>query len=183
MTPTLTPTEAPEIDAEGWLNSQPLTLAGLRGQVVLLHAFQMLCPGCVLHGTPQAQNVHRGFADRGVCVIGLHSVFEHHAVMNRAALQVFVHEFRLTFPIAIDRPAVPAQAIPCTMQAYGLRGTPSVVLIDRAGRVRLNHFGQIEDLALGAHIGALLAETDRHAGQDIESRGCGLAASRGGQAT
>lgn len=160
MTAPLKPTEAPEIDAEGWLNSQPLTLAGLRGQVVLLHAFQMLCPGCVLHGTPQAQNVHRGFADRGVRVIGLHSVFEHHAVMHRAALEVFVHEFRLTFPIAIDRSNVAGHPIPRTMQAYGLRGTPSVVVIDRAGRVRLNHFGQIDDLELGAQLGALLAEPD-----------------------
>ncbi len=151
--------EAPEIVAESWVNTpHPLTIAGLRGQVVLLHAFQMLCPGCVLHGTPQAQNVHRGFASRGVQVIGLHSVFENHAVMGRAALEVFVHEFRLTFPIAVDRPGPAGQPIPQTMQAYGLRGTPSVVLIDRAGRVRLNHFGQIDDLELGARLGGLLAE-------------------------
>lgn len=151
--------EAPEIAADSWVNTpRPLTIAGLRGQVVLLHAFQMLCPGCVLHGTPQAQNVHRGFADRGVQVIGLHSVFENHAVMGRAALEVYVHEFRLTFPIAVDRPGPEDQPIPQTMQAYGLRGTPSVVLIDRAGRVRLNHFGQIDDLELGARLGGLLAE-------------------------
>lgn len=45
-----------------------------------------------------------------------------------------------------------------TMQDYGLRGTPSVVVFDRHGRVRLNHFGQIDDLQLGAVIGQLLAE-------------------------
>lgn len=45
-----------------------------------------------------------------------------------------------------------------TMQAYGLRGTPSVVVFDRDGRVRLNRFGQIDDLQLGAVIGQLLAE-------------------------
>lgn len=152
----------PEIDANGWLNTpQPLSLAGLRGKVVLLHAFQMLCPGCVLHGTPQAQNIHRLFAERGLCVVGLHSVFENHAVMGRAALEVFVHEFRLTFPIAIDRAGATGQLIPRTMQALGLRGTPSVVLLDRAGRVRLHHFGQIDDLELGAQIGSLLAEPEQ----------------------
>lgn len=162
MTPSPnTSTRAPEIDADSWVNTaQPLTLAGLRGRVVLLHAFQMLCPGCVLHGTPQAQNVHRSFEERGVQVIGLHSVFEHHAVMHREALEVFVHEFRLTFPVAIDRPGAAGQPIPHTMQALGLRGTPSVVLIDRAGRVRLNHFGQLGDLELGAHLGSLLAEPE-----------------------
>jgi peroxiredoxin len=150
---------APEIQAQAWLNTpRELTLTGLRGQVVLLHAFQMLCPGCVLHGTPQAQTVQRTFADRGLQVIGLHSVFEHHPVMGRAALEVFVHEFRLEFPVAIDRPGADGDPIPLTMRAYGLRGTPSAVLIDRAGRVRLSHFGQMHDMLLGAHIGALLAE-------------------------
>jgi hypothetical protein len=41
-----------------------------------------------------------------------------------------------------------------------LRGTPSLVLLDRQGRVRLQHFGSIDDLALGATIGRLLAEND-----------------------
>lgn len=41
---------APEWDAVGWFNSGPLTLADLRGRVVVLEAFQMLCPGCVAHG-------------------------------------------------------------------------------------------------------------------------------------
>jgi hypothetical protein len=44
------------------------------------------------------------------------------------------------------------------MQAYGLQGTPSVVVFDLAGRMRLSHFGQIDDLQLGAVIGQLLAE-------------------------
>ena len=102
--PPMTTPDAPEIDAESWLNTpHPFTLAALRGQVVVLHAFQMLCPGCVVHGTPQAQNVHRTLTGRGVQVIGLHSVFEHHPVMGRAALEVFVHEFRLEFPVAIDQ--------------------------------------------------------------------------------
>lgn len=56
------------------------------------------------------------------------------------------------------RPGVAGQPIPRTMKANGLRGTPSVVLIDRAGRVRQSHFGQIGDLELGAHIGNLLAK-------------------------
>jgi hypothetical protein len=54
---SMTPTMAPEIAAIRWFNSEPLTLSALRGRVVLLHAFQMLCPGCVSHGTPQAKNL------------------------------------------------------------------------------------------------------------------------------
>lgn len=150
---------APEIRAAAWLNTpQALSLAELRGRVVALHVFQMLCPGCVSHGIPQAVAIQRIFAESEVSVLGLHSVFEHHDVMTKAALEAFVHEYRLTFPIAIDLPAS-SGAIPMTMQAYGLSGTPSLVLIDRIGRVRLNHFGHMDDMQVGALIGQLLAES------------------------
>lgn len=50
--PVLLP-QVPELQVGRWFNSDaPLSLAGLRGKVVALHAFQMLCPGCVAHGLP-----------------------------------------------------------------------------------------------------------------------------------
>ena len=153
-----TPRLAPALRVTRWLNTpQALTLEALRGRVVVLHTFQMLCPACVSHGLPQATRTHEFFERKDVVVIGLHTVFEHHAVMNEAALQAFIHEYRLAFPIGIDA-AADDDPVPLTMQAYGLRGTPSVVLIDRVGRVRLNHFGRIDDMALGALIGQVAAE-------------------------
>jgi hypothetical protein len=82
-------------------------------------------------------------------------VFEHHDVMTPRALQVFIHENRLRFPIGVDEPD-PDGPIPRTMAAWGLHGTPSLVLLDREGSVHLSHFGRIDDLALGAVIGGLL---------------------------
>ncbi|MBC8009791.1 MAG: redoxin domain-containing protein [Burkholderiales bacterium] len=150
---------APPIQAAEWLNtSRPLSLAALRGRVVVLHFFQMLCPGCAARGVPQATEIQRSFDPARVAVVGVHSVFEHHDVMTPAALRVFAHEYRLTFPIAIDRPADDSAPIPLTMRAYGLQGTPSLVLIDAEGRVRAHHFGHVSDLKLGAEIGELLAE-------------------------
>lgn len=149
---------APPLQVSLWLNTpEPVSLAALRGQVVLLHAFQMLCPGCVTHGIPQAQRARRLFTADELAVIGLHTVFEHHEVMNAAALRVFLHEYRIDFPVGIDQ-AGDGDPIPLTMRSYGLRGTPSLVLIDRRGSLRLQHFGQIDDLQLGAAIGQLLAE-------------------------
>jgi len=169
--------QPPALQVDGWLNTPaPLTLADLRGQVVVLHAFQMLCPGCVSHGLPQAARVHEAFAGQPLQVIGLHSVFEHHAVMNRAALEAFVHEYRLRFPIAIDAPGA-GTPLPRTMQALGLRGTPSLVLIDKAGRIALHHFGAIDDLALGARIGRLLAEAAPAAGAGAHGAAASAAAS------
>lgn len=153
---------APALHVAQWINTPaPISLESLRGRVVVLHAFQMLCPGCVVHGLPQTGRIREAFAEHEVAVIGLHTVFEHHAVMTAEALQVFVHEYRLEFPIGIDQPSAHG-AVPLTMQAYSLRGTPSLVLIDQHGRVRLNHFGRLDDLRAGALIGQLLAEG--HAG-------------------
>lgn len=149
---------APELIAAQWFNAPaPLSLAQLRGKVVLLHAFQMLCPGCVTHGTPQAERAHRLFQASDLQVIGIHTVFEHHAAMTPVSLEAFIHEFRLTFPIAVDQPS-PDGAIPQTMQAYGLRGTPTHVLIGRDGIIRHHVFGSSEDMELGARIAGLLME-------------------------
>lgn len=150
---------SPPLQASQWLNSsRSVTLEGLRGRVVVLHTFQMLCPGCASHGLPQAMRIHRLFPQDRVSVVGLHTVFEHHDVMSPQALRVFLDEYRIPFPVGIDQ-ADPAGPVPLTMQAYGLRGTPSVVVFDPQGRVRLSHFGQIDDLQLGVAVGQLLAES------------------------
>lgn len=145
---------APEWQTTTWLNvPEPLTLSGLRGQVVLLHAFQMLCPGCVSHGLPQAQRVATLFPD--VRVIGLHTVFEHHEAMGLASLRAFLHEYRIRFPVAVDLPGPDGDPLPCTMRAYAMRGTPTTVLIDAHGRLRQQIFGVHDDLLLGAELGLL----------------------------
>ena len=65
---------APELAVSHWFNTpEPITLQSLRGRVVLLHAFQMLCPGCVSHGTPQAQRAQTLFRNTDLAVIGLES--------------------------------------------------------------------------------------------------------------
>ena len=171
---------APPLHVTRWFNSEvPIDLAALRGRVVLLHAFQMLCPACVSHGLPQAVKARELFRETDLAVIGLHTVFEHHAVMDAAALRVFIAEYRLTFPIGIDEPA-DTGSIPLTMQAYRLQGTPSLVLIDRAGQVRASHFGIVDDMALGGMIGRLIGE--ERAGPPAEVRFDPDADARGGVA-
>jgi peroxiredoxin len=150
---------APEISVSRWFNSkQPLTLAVLRGRPVLIHAFQMLCPGCVAHGTPQAQRAHDLFRRSDLQVTGLHTVFEHHAAMSPVSLEAFIHEYRLTFPIGVDE-AGQETPIPVTMGRYGMQGTPTSILIGRDGSIVHHGFGQESDMALGAIIASELAGT------------------------
>ncbi|MFY7959854.1 MAG: peroxiredoxin family protein [Elsteraceae bacterium] len=149
---------APGWDVETWLNApNPPDLASLRGRVVVALAFQMLCPGCVQMALPQLQRVESLFPRDQVVVLGLHTVFEHHEAMGIASLRAFAHEYRLGFPIGVDRPASDGGA-PMTMRRYGMRGTPTLLLIDRAGGLRRQAFGHVEDISLGAAIASLLAE-------------------------
>ena len=73
-------------------------------------------------------------------------------------LKAFIQEYRLKFPIALDS-AERGRPIPQTMDRYNMRGTPSLVLIDRQGLIRKHAFGAADDLRIGAEIGALAAES------------------------
>lgn len=151
------PEKPPELSVSGWVNArEPLSLERLRGRVVVLVAFQMLCPGCVEHAIPQAKRLRARFNPAEVAIIGLHSVFEHHRVMTPEALGVFVGEFKLPFPVAIDE--ADGAGMPRTMAAYQMQGTPTLLIFDRAGRLRRHYFGQPDDIMLAAEIMALAIE-------------------------
>ncbi len=149
---------APELLARIWFNTdRPLLLSGLRGRVVALCAFQVLCPKSVAFGIPLAQRIYETFEPKDVAVLGLHATFEHHDAISAATLKAFIQEYRLQFPVAMDEPS-PAGPIPLTMERYQMRGTPSLILIDRHGIVRKHAFGPVDEMRIGAEIGALTQE-------------------------
>jgi thiol-disulfide isomerase/thioredoxin len=153
---------APPLVTSAWLNSDAnLTLEGLRGRVVVIEVFQMLCPGCVMHAMPQAirlwQHYRASPMANDVVILGLHSVFEHHTVMNPQALAVYLYEFKIPFAVGVDRPGE-SSPLPVTMRAYGMRGTPTTLFIDRQGRLRAQHFGIEPDGDMIQRIDQLLGE-------------------------
>mgnify|MGYP002786530000 CR=1 FL=1 len=150
---------APDWRIAHWLNTgDPLSLAALKGRTIFAVAFQMLCPGCVSHGLPQALRVRAAFREADLAVVGLHTVFEHHDAQGPpVALSAFLREYRIGFPVGVDA-AAPEGGPPLTMRAYQMQGTPTTLLIDREGRLRLQQFGHVDDLRLGASIATILAE-------------------------
>lgn len=149
---------APPIQAERWFNTDiDLSLEALRGKVVVLHAFQMLCPGCVSHAVPQARRLHEiARSVDALAIVGIHTVFEHHAAMTPVSLEAFLHEYKIAFPVAVDKAAADGGPIPQTMAAYRFQGTPSTVVIDREGRIVRSSFGAEDDLVLGLFVGNAL---------------------------
>ena len=64
--------------------------------------------------------------------------------------------------------------IPETMERYRMRGTPSLVLIDRQGIIRKHAFGPVDDLRIGAEIGALIQDSVQGSTASLASAGKGL---------
>jgi len=52
----------------------------------------------------------------------------------------------------------PGDTTPITMGRYQLRGTPSLVVVDRAGRIRVNALGRADDIVVGATLARLIDE-------------------------
>jgi hypothetical protein len=150
--------QAPEWQVAEWLNSNaPLTLDDFRARTLVALAFQMLCPGCVAHALPPLQRVRELFPPEQVAVVALHSVFEHHDAQGRPeVLRAFLHENRIRVPVAIDQPG--DDRMPLTFSAYAMQGTPTLMLIDASGRLRMQTFGHVDDMRLGAYIASIVAE-------------------------
>ena len=74
---------APEFQVQTWDDTaRPLPMSALCDRVVVVTAWQVLCPKSQSHGIPSARRIDEMFEPTGVAVIGLHTTFEHHAAVN-----------------------------------------------------------------------------------------------------
>jgi cytochrome c biogenesis protein CcdA/thiol-disulfide isomerase/thioredoxin len=131
-----------------WLNSTPLTLAGLRGKVVLIDFWTYSCINC-LRTLPHVEAWATRYRRAGLVVVGVHTpefAFEHVPSNVKAnARRLGVH-----YPIAIDNGYG-------TWNAWGNQYWPAEYLIDRNGRIRTAHFGEGEYDKTEAAIRTLLS--------------------------
>src|SRR5215218_1274833 len=119
--------------AAGWLNSQPLTAAGLRGQVVLIDFWTYTCINW-LRQLPYVRAWAEKYKDQGLVVIGVHApefAFEKSIDNVRWA----VTEMRIDYPVAMDNEHD-------IWRAFKNRYWPALYFIDSQGRVRHHHFGE-----------------------------------------
>lgn len=141
---------APELAGiSDWINSEPTTIAALRGKVVLVHFWTFACINCI-HVQPYV----KAWADRyeadGFVVLGIHSPelsFERDVANVRNA----VANADVRFPVAID-PTFD------TWRAYRNSYWPAFYFIDKVGRIRHVHFGEGDYDGSEAVIRQLLAE-------------------------
>src|SRR5687768_14386474 len=120
-----------EIDL--WLNSDPLTIDGLRGKVVLIDFWTYSCINC-LRTLPHVRAWDEAYRDDGLVVVGVHTpefAFERDAGNVRRA----VRDLGVAYPVALDNSYG-------TWTAWSNRYWPAKYFVDRRGRLRYAHFGE-----------------------------------------
>lgn len=149
------------LPVDHWLNTEgPMDIRGMRGKVVVVCAFRMDCPDSLRHALPQAARIREAFDPSDVEVIGLHPAFEASNPMGALTLAAFLLEYDVRIPVALDASATSAANDSTSMGTLGVAGTPSLVLIDRMGRLRANVFGRPSDMLVGSAIATLAAEKE-----------------------
>jgi len=119
--------------ANGWLNSQPLTPAGLRGKVVLVDFWTYTCINW-LRTLPYLRAWSEKYKNHGLVVIGVHTPefpFEHNVDNVRRAAK----DMRVDYPIAIDSDYA-------IWRAFNNEYWPALYFVDAQGRIRHHEFGE-----------------------------------------
>lgn len=148
---------APEFAGLGpWHNSEPLTMAELRGKVVLVDFWTYSCINCI-RTLPYLRGYWEEFRDMPFVLVGVHTpefVFE----KSERNVADAVRRHELTYPVAQDNDYG-------TWRAFANRYWPAKYLVDAEGYVRYTHFGEGAYEETAEAIRSLLAEIGAEAGE------------------
>jgi thiol-disulfide isomerase/thioredoxin len=150
---------APELTKiTSYINSQPITLADLRGKVVLVDFWTYSCINCI-RTIPYLNAWHEKYADDGLVIIGIHTPeFEFEKDYNN--VKAAVEKFDIKYPIAQDNEKD-------TWNAYENLYWPRKYLIDTEGYIRYDHIGEGAYAETEKVIQSLLAERAEYIGGNV----------------
>jgi thiol-disulfide isomerase/thioredoxin len=132
---------APPLAVQNWINSKPLTLAELKGKIVVLDFWATWCGPCI-KSIPHTNELLKKYADKGVVIIGV-------CAKNGAEKMAdTVKKHAIEYPVAAD-------TTEATVKAYKVNSFPDYYIIDRKGNLRWADFAN-RDLETAIEI--LLAE-------------------------
>ncbi len=141
---------APEIKGiHEWFNSDPLTIARLKGKVVLVDFWTYSCINCI-RTFPYLKAWDEKYRDKGLVIIGVHSPefsFEKDAENVRRAIQ----QYGIQYPVAMDNDQK-------TWKAYANHYWPHKYLIDAQGNIRYEQIGEGGYIEMEQKIRDLLME-------------------------
>jgi uncharacterized protein YyaL (SSP411 family)/thiol-disulfide isomerase/thioredoxin len=144
--------------AENWINSAPLSLEALRGNVVVLDFWTYCCINC-LHVLPELQALEDAVLADPVVVIGVHAA-KFSAERERDNVAQAVRRHHVHHPIVLD----PEHKV---WESYAIRSWPTIVVLDVEGRVAWQKAGEVSHQELVPVVHRLVAEA-RAAGKLAE---------------
>ncbi len=151
---------APEfVSISGWINSEPLSLQGLGGNVVFLDFWTYGCTNCQ-RTLPSMKELHSKYSGDGLVVVGVHTP-EFPYERNRENVERAVKAAGLTYPIALDSENM-------TWKLYGNHYWPRQTLIDAEGVVRYEHVGEGDYDEIEAKVVGLLDEAKKRRPESLQ---------------
>jgi thiol-disulfide isomerase/thioredoxin len=156
---TLEGTVAPPLDLKEYLGAAPPSLATLKGKVVLLFFWAHWCSDCKLQA-PILADLAARFGPQGLVVVAPTQRFGYVAGGQPAAADVeaqYIDQVRKRSFAVLQEQSIPLSE--ANHRRYGVSSTPTLVLVDREGIVRLYHPGRMPIERLEPIVTRLLAQT------------------------
>jgi thiol-disulfide isomerase/thioredoxin len=154
---------APELaKISGHVNIEELSLADLRGKVVLVDFWTYSCINCI-RTIPYLNAWHEKYADQGLVIVGVHTP-EFEFEKNHDNVVAAVEKFGIEYPVVQDNDKG-------TWREYENRYWPRKYLIDDEGYIRYDHIGEGAYAETEKVIQSLLAERAANSGQTISIDG------------
>jgi len=151
---------APELAAGTWINSDPLTLAGLQGRVVVVEFWTFACYNC-RNTLPYVKRWDQRYREKGLTVVGVHSPeLDEEKVLENVRRETA--SLGISYPVVTDNDYA-------TWRAYNVEAWPTVFVLDKQGRIRWSHVGEGAYDEAESVIQKLLAEETKPAGQKTDS--------------
>src|SRR5712691_2874110 len=140
---------APALADGTWINSDPITLEKLRGRVVLVEFWTFGCYNC-RNTLPSVKEWDARYRERGLTIIGVHTP-ETTSEYNIDNVRREVPGLGIKYPVVTDNDYA-------TWKAYGVEAWPTILVIDKLGRIRWLHVGEGRYDETESVIKTLLAE-------------------------
>jgi thiol-disulfide isomerase/thioredoxin len=121
------------VGISNWLNSGPLSIADLRGKVVLVDFWTYGCVNCV-NTLPYVTRLYRTYHDQGLVIVGVHTP-EFPFEKSTANVQTALKRHGITYPVAQDNDFA-------TWNAYGNEYWPAQYIVDQNGKIVFEHAGE-----------------------------------------
>lgn len=126
--------KAPEFtQIAGYLNTDPITIADLKGKIVLVHFWTYTCINCI-HTVPYLNEWYKNYSDKGLVIVGIHTP-EFDFEKNLDNVKQAVKEYKIEYPVLQDNNYA-------TWNAYENRYWPRDYVVDTEGYIRYNHIGE-----------------------------------------